>query len=85
MRAYTTIIVEQQSAEHWTAWLADYPQLSAGGEWPSDAIQRLLLTFGANEFVTDEISAINEAARAGHLEFRIPMKRLKKIPGVSVN
>ena len=32
MRAYTKIIVEQQSAEHWTAWLAEYPQLSAGGE-----------------------------------------------------
>ena len=35
MRAYTKIVVEQQSANHWTAWLDGYPQLSAGGELPA--------------------------------------------------
>ena len=65
MRVYTKIIVEQQSAEHWTAWLADYPCLSAGGEWPADAIKRLLLTFGDEEFETDEISAIEKGLVTG--------------------
>ena len=61
MRAYTKFIVEQQSAEHWTAWLADFPQLSVGGEWPAVAIKGL--TFGADKLATNAISAIDDKTR----------------------
>lgn len=85
MRAFAKIVVEQQSAEHWAAWMAGYPQISVCGEWPAVAITRLLLTLGVHEFVTNELSTIDEATRSGHLEFRLPMRRLKRMPRVSVN
>ena len=85
MRTYARIIIEQQNADHWNAWFSDAPQHTAGGHWPSDALARLLLLFGAHEFETDETSAIDEMTRAGHLEFRIPFRRLKRVPVPSAN
>jgi hypothetical protein len=29
---------------HWTAWFADSPETAFGGEWPAEAIQRLVAT-----------------------------------------
>ena len=85
MRAYARIIAEQQSADHWTAWFADLPQMSASGEWPSEAVMKLLELFGSNEFETDETSSIDDATTEQHIEMRIPFKRLRRIPVASVN
>lgn len=85
MRVFARIVIEQQAADHWTAWMATEPQNAVGGVWPADALARLLLLIGAEKFETDETSAIDEATRAGHLEFRIPYRRLKRMSVLSMN
>ena len=85
MRSYAKIIIERQNDDHWHAWFVDTPKQVTGGKWPADALARLLLLFGADEFETDETSTIMEATRPGHLECRIPFRRLKVVPTPSVN
>jgi len=85
LRLFARIIVEQQNPEHWLAWFSDSPKQIAGGVWPSDALARLVLLFRLNELNTDEVSAIDDATRDGHLEFRIPFRQRWRIPVSSAN
>lgn len=84
MRALAHIIVEQQDG-HWSAWFSGTPQVACGGQWPADAIQRLLDGFGGMEFDGEELTAIEDATRDGHLEFLIPHLNRWRIPVASVN
>lgn len=84
MRIFAHIIVEQLHG-HWTAWFRDMPQVACGGEWPADAIRRLLKAFGDNRFDTDHIDAVDDASTVDHLEFRIPCRDRRRIPVPSKN
>ena len=37
-------IICQRTENHWTAYFADSPGTAFGGEWPAEAIQRLVAT-----------------------------------------
>ncbi len=84
MRAFAYIIVEQLHG-HWTAWFSDTPHVAFGGEWPADAIRRLLEAFGDNQFDTDHIDSVDDASTIDHLEFRIPYRDRRRIPVPSQN
>jgi hypothetical protein len=64
-RARARIIVEFHDGQ-WVAWFADSPQLSAGAEYPSDAMWRLFELFGDADFETDSISPVDDAATVDH-------------------
>lgn len=70
MIVWETLIVEQLHG-HWSAWFKNEPGSGYGGEWPSQAIHRLLDANSPELFNTSEIYAIDEATRDGHLEFFI--------------
>lgn len=84
MRAFAHIIVEQHLG-HWSAWFSGTPQVAYGGQWPADAIRRLLDAMGANQFDAEQIAVIDEATRHGHLEFRVPFRDRLRIPVPSRN
>lgn len=84
MRAFSHIIVEQRDG-HWSAWFSGQPQIACGGPWPTVAIQRLIEAFGGTELDGEEIVAVEDATRDGHLEFLIPYRNRLKIPEVSMN
>ena len=50
-----------------------------------DAVRRLLYALGGNQFDVDQISAIEEATRDGHLEFRVPHRTRWRISLPSSN
>lgn len=85
MRAYVQIIIEQKSHEHWMAWFAEIPQCPAGGRWAADALARLLLLFGHEQFEIADTSSVAGAARPGHVEVVIPLRRRLRMPKPSVN
>lgn len=85
MRSYVRINIEQQNAEHWMAWFAETPQLAAGGPIAADALARLLLLFGHEDFEVADTSSIEAAARPGHVEVVIPLRRWLRMPRPSVN
>ena len=80
---FVHVIVEQHDG-HWSAWFSRRPELSCGGQWPADAIRRLLDGFG-NQFDGKEIVALDSASRDGHLEFLVPEIYRLRIPAASVN
>ena len=84
MRAFAHIIVEQMHG-HWSAWFSGTPQVAYGGQWPADAIQRLLDAIGGDQFDAEQIVAVDESIRDGHLEFRVPYRNRWRIPVPSLN
>ena len=84
MRAFAKIVVEG-SAEHWTAWFRDAPQIAMSADWPSAAIERLLEHFGEENFDSETIVAIHEESRDGHLVFMVGLRERIRIPVPSVN
>lgn len=84
MQAFAHIIVEQLHG-HWSVWFAGTPQVAYGDEWPADAIRRLLDSLGGDQFDEDQIMAVDDATRDGHLEFRIPYRERRRIPVPSRN
>ena len=84
MRAFSKIIVEEKDGQ-WSAWFNDLPQVAIGGEWPSDAITRLLEHAGEQNFDAGGIVAVEDGTRDGHLEFLMPLVGLRRIPVPSVN
>ena len=84
MQVYAHIIVEQHLS-HWSAWFSGTPQVAYGGQWPADAIRRLLDALGGNQFDVEQISEIEEATRDSHLEFRVPHRTRWRIPVPSRN
>ena len=84
MQAFAHIIVEEHLG-HWTAWFSGTPQVAYGGEWPVDAIRRLLNALGGDEFDEMQITSVDEANKEGHLEFRIPYRARRPIPVPSRN
>lgn len=84
MRAFAKVIVEEKHGQ-WSAFLMDLPQVAFGGEYPSDAIWRLLRHIGEHCFDVDEIAAVEDATRDGHLEFLIPLVGRRRIPAPSFN
>ena len=84
MRAFAHIIVEQHLG-HWSAWFSGTTQVAYGGQWPADAIRRLLDAIGGNQFDAEQIVAIDEATKDGHLEFRVPYRDRWRIPVPSLN
>ena len=84
MRAFAKIIVEEKGGL-WTAWFKDLPQVAIGGDWPSDAIKRLLEHLGEQNFDAEGIIAVEEGTRDGHLEFLMPLLGFRRIPVPSVN
>lgn len=84
MKAFSKIIVEERDG-HWTAWFEDLPQVALGGEWPSDAINRLIEHVGQEHFDADGIAAFQNGSRDGHLEFLMPLVGFRRIPVPSVN
>jgi hypothetical protein len=55
------------------------------GQWPSDAVQRLVDALAGSQLDTDRIVTIDDAARDGHLEFLIPYRNRWRLPDVSLN
>lgn len=84
-RAYARIVIEQMSDGCWSAWFADLPGFTSLGHRPFDAVTGLFDIIGGSEFDTDEISQIDYACRDGHLEYRIPFRRVMRTPTPSVN
>jgi hypothetical protein len=84
MIVWETIVVEQLHG-HWSACFANEPGTGYGGEWPSQAIDRLLEASSPDLFDTNQIHAIDEATRDGHLEFRIRFLSSNEFPVVSRN
>jgi hypothetical protein len=84
MRTFAHIIVERHLG-HWSAWFHGLAQVACGGEWPTEAIERLLQTVGSDRFDVDEVMAIDEATRDDHLEFRIPYRNRRRLPVPSIN
>ncbi|MDB5344315.1 MAG: hypothetical protein JWP89_2692 [Schlesneria sp.] len=70
MIVWATIVVEQLHG-HWSAWFKNEPEIGFGGEWPSQAIERLLDARDRELYNTNEVYTIEDQARDGHLEFRI--------------
>ena len=85
MKMSVHIVCEQQAIDHWTAWHADTPQIAVGGEWPSQAIERLIDMFPPGELEPALIRAIAESSRTGHLEFEIPFRWARHVFRQSVN
>ena len=84
MRAFSKIIVEEKNGQ-WSAWFIDLPQVVFSGEWPSDAIKRLLEHLGEQNFDAEGIVAVEDGTRDGHLEFLMPLVGFRRIPLPSVN
>ena len=84
MRAFRKVIVEEHEGQ-WSAWFENLPQIAIGGEWPSDAISKLLEHLGEENFDAEGIIAIDEVTRDGHLEFLMPLVGFRRIPVPSVN
>ena len=84
MRTFSKIIVEEQNG-HWAAWFKDLPQVAIGGEFPSDAITRLLQHIGRVNFDAEGIVAVEEGTRDGHLEFLMPLVGYRQFPLPSLN
>ena len=84
MRAFAKIIVEENDGQ-WSAWFKDVPQVGLGGEWPTDAIKRLLDHLGPENFHAEGIVTVEDGTRDGHLEFMIPLVGYWRIPVPSVN
>lgn len=82
-RRFLRIICEQDHGQ-WSAWFASLPQVAAGGEFPAEAIDELLVLF-EGLFVETEICSSDPATRDGHLEFLIPLAELRRLPVPSVN
>ena len=72
MKAFAHIIVEERHG-HWSAWMSDFPDVMVPGDDSTEAILQLLDVF-EGQIVADQITAIDEAKRDGHLEFRIPRR-----------
>lgn len=83
MRKYARVIVEQLHG-HWSAWFADVPHASFGGEHPANALRRLIDASG-EEFDEFEILADDECTRDGHLEFLLQYRNREVIPEPSRN
>lgn len=60
MRAFSHIIVEQRDG-HWTAWFSGQPLVACNGQWPAQAIQRLINRFGGVALDGEEIVAVDGA------------------------
>lgn len=84
MIVWATIIVEQLHG-HWSAWFKDNPGTGYGGEWPSQAIDRLLVASGHELYDTDRLHPIDEGTRDGHLEFVIRYLGCGELPKPSRN
>ena len=84
MRAFAKIIVEENECQ-WTAWFSDLPQVAIGGEWPSDAIRKLLEHFGERYVDANGIVVVEDRTRDGHLELLMPLVGFRRIPVPSVN
>ena len=84
LRAFAKIVVEENEG-HWTGWFNDLTQVVIGGEWPSDAIRKLLEPLGEVNFDAEGIVTVEEGTRDGHLEFLMPLVGFRRIPVPSVN
>ena len=84
MIVWETIVVEQLH-DHWSAWFRNEPGTGYGGEWPSQAIDRLLLANNSELFDTDQIHPIDEQTLVGHLEFVIRYLGSNELPETSLN
>jgi hypothetical protein len=84
-RAFLRIIAERRNSDHWTAWFAEVPTVSTTGEFAVDAVRDLMETFGWDELVASETTEMSLASRPGHLEFRVPLRRFRRIPTASIN
>jgi hypothetical protein len=84
MMVWATIVVEELHG-HWSAWFQNEPATGFGGEWPSQAIDRLLDANNREIYDTDQMHPIEEATRDGHLEFLIPFRGRVRIPVPSRN
>lgn len=85
MRTYIRVIVKKTSPKQWSASFADVPEIATGGKFPSQAIARLFLLVGDDTVNVDELTEITDAARDGHLEFRIRLLNHWTIPVPSMN
>ena len=54
---------------HWSAWFIDSPETAFGGEWPADAIERLVAT--VPELDAEKIVADHEQSTDTRLVFVI--------------
>ena len=78
------IIVEKHDG-HWSAWIDVVPEVAFGGEWPSQAIEKLIDHFGREKFDIENMAAIDAQTTIAHQVFRIPIGRLRVIPVPSLN
>jgi len=60
-------IICQRTDNHWTAYFADSPETAFGGEWPAEAIQRLVTTVPDLDF--ERITADHEQSSDDRLVF----------------
>jgi hypothetical protein len=84
-RAFLRIIAEEQITGHWLAWFADAPTVSSDGECVDDAVESLMEWFGWDELEAHETAEVSLASSPGHREFRVPLKRYRWIPPISLN
>jgi len=85
MRAFVHIVVDELHG-HWSASFSGMPHVGYGGEWPADAVRRLVEAIGSADLDTDNIVAVEDATRNGHLEFLVPYRTRCRFPvAVSLN
>ena len=60
-------IICQRTNNHWSAWFEDSPETAFGGEWPADAIERLVAT--APGLDVERITADHEQSSDDRLVF----------------
>ena len=84
MIVWTTIIVEQLHG-HWSAWFQNEPGAGYGGEWPSQAIERLLDANARELYDTNAMHPIEGETRDDHLEFLIRYLGRNELPKMSRN
>jgi hypothetical protein len=81
MKRFAHIIVEQLRG-HWSAWFAYDSGTRFNGEFPSEAIERLLNGFDAS-FLPLRITEIQEKSYDGHLEFLVEIRKGIPIPSLN--
>ena len=83
MRAFAHVLVYNVDG-HWSASFSGTAEISFGGADPADAIRRLIGATSADLDV-EQIVAVEDATRDGHLEFLIPYNHRWRIPVPSPN
>ena len=85
MRVFAHILVDELHG-HWHASFSQQPEVAFGGVWPGQAVRRLVQALGESDLDLDNIVAIMEATRDGHLEFLVPHRTRWRHPvSVSLN